>query len=104
MHPGIAIAGGVAQCEARRRVVFLQRFAELQEAWKIRRNFVEPSLLDRGNALVEITADRSHRNPEPLVTLLAGYLSSGGPTAIFFAEIVGDVAHLDDFGGEKLRQ
>ncbi len=86
------------------RVVRLQRLEHLEEAREVLRELLEAGLVGRRLAVGHVTADGRDGNAEPVVALLAGDGSGLAPAAIFLAEIIGHVVHLDDFGREQLRQ
>ncbi len=104
VQPRIGVARGMAEREAGRRVVLLQRLAHFQEAGEVLREFLEARLVQRRLAVGQVAADGGDRDAEPLVALLAGRFRRGGPAAVFLAEIVRDVVELDHLGGEELRQ
>ena len=104
MQPGIGVAGSVAKRVAGRRAVLLECLAHLEVAREIGREFLEASFIQRRLAIGQIAADRCDRNAEPVVAVLAGGGGSVGPSAVFLAEIVGNVVHLKNFGREQLRQ
>ena len=104
VQPAVGVAGGVAEREAGRRVVRLQRLAHREEAREVLREFLEAGLVQRRLAVGHVAADGRDGNAEPVVALLAGHGGRIGPAAVLLAEIVGDVVHLEHFGREQLRQ
>src|SRR5205807_6236080 len=80
------------------------RLAHLKEAREILRKLLESGLVGGRLAIRKVAAEGRDGNAEPVVTMLAGLGRRLCPPAIFLAEVVGDVVHLENFGREQLRQ
>ncbi len=104
MHPGIAVAGGMAERHAARRVLRLHRLAEGEKLVRGLRELLEAGLHHRGLAIVDDVAVVGDRDADPLVAALAVGDGRRHPAAVFLAEIVGDVAEVDAFRREQMRQ
>ena len=103
MTPGVAVASGIAQGKARRGVLRLQRFAQLEEAARVFREFLETGRLHLADAVNERGARCAERNGDPLV---AGHAVSPAhvvPAAVLGAEVVGDVGHIEQLVRVEVR-
>src|SRR6266849_9283345 len=94
----------MAEREAGRGVVLLERLAHLEEARKVLRKLAEARLVCRRLAVGHVTAYGRNGNAEPVVAQLAGLRRGIGPAAILLAKVIGDVVHLQHFGREQLWQ
>src|SRR5207248_5151698 len=91
VQPCMSVAAGVAEREAGRRVVLLQRLAHLEETRKVFREFAEACLVRCRLSVGHVTAHSSNGDAEPVVAQLASLCGSVGPSAILLAEVIGDV-------------
>ena len=82
------------------RIIGLERLAHFEEPGEVLGEVLEACLIGGRLAVGHVTTDGGDRNSEPVVALLAGSCSGVGPSAVLLAEIVGDVIHLQHFGGE----
>src|SRR6266446_6353645 len=104
MRPGVAVAGGVAEREADRMVLRLERLAELQEPRGVARETVEPHFLHLADAVDEGVARgaEGHADPAPaagLEVLPANVV----PAAVLLAQILGEIGHVEQLLGVEVR-
>ena len=105
VHPGVAVAGGVAEGEAARRAVLLGGLGEFQEFVRGRGELREARLLERRDAIVHEGAGIADRNIDPLgAAALAVSDRARHPAAVFLSEIVGDVGDVHALLREQMRQ
>src|SRR5882672_1104665 len=92
--PDVAVARGVAECEAGRQALRLVRLRELEEARGVLRELAEARFLHRADAMDDGVAGTTHRHRDPFALLGAIVLADIVPAAVLAAEIVRDVAHV----------
>src|SRR5260370_36996993 len=98
MRPRIRIAGGMAEGEAGRRAILLERLAELQEVGGGLREFLETDLLHMADAVIEAAARPALRQRDPFVAAHAVALADVVPTAGFGAQIVCEIGPVEQLG------
>src|SRR5258708_9614085 len=103
MRPRIRIAGGMAEGEAGRRAILLERLAELQEVGGGLREFLETDLLHMADAVIEAAARPALRQRDPFVAAHAIALADIVPAAVFAPEIIGEVGHIEQLVREFVR-
>ena len=104
VHPGVAVAGGVAEREAAGRALRLHRLGIFEEFVGLGREGAEPGLLRRFDTIVDQRAGIADRDRDPLVAVLAVFDGAVDPAAMRLAEIVGDVGHIEALLREQVRQ
>src|SRR5258708_2222088 len=103
MRPRIRIACGMAEGEAWRRAILLERLAELQEVRGGLLEFLETDLLHMADAVIEAAARPALRQRDPFVAAHAVALADVVPAAVFGAEIVGEIGHIEQLVREFVR-
>ena len=94
--PGVGVAGGVAEREAARRALGVQRLHHLQEAVGVLREAVEARRLHVALAVDHHAAGRAERYADPVLAVGAQVgCARVIPAAVFLAEVVGDVGDVD---------
>src|SRR3984893_18507233 len=85
--------------------VLLSCFCIFEELVGGRREFLEPGLVHRRDAIIHQVAPVTDRNVDPFrAASLAVTHRRRYPTAVFLAEIVCDVGHFEAFLREEMRQ
>ncbi len=95
VHPGIAVARGVAERKAARRIVALGRLGVFEEGVGGVGKFGEARLLQRRDAIVRQVAAVADRDRDPLVAALAVLDRARYPAVVLLAEVFGDVADIE---------
>ena len=91
----VRVAGGVAEREAGRRALGLQRLAQLEEAGDVLRDRVEARGLDLALAVDDALPGGAHHDRDPLLVVHAVRLGRVVPAAVLVAEVVGEVGDVD---------
>src|SRR5260221_5052602 len=103
MRSRICLAGGMAEVEAGRRAFFLERLAALQKVGGGPRKSPETGLLPMADAVIEAAARPALRQRDPFVAAHAVALADVVPAAVFGAEIVGEIGHIEQLVREFVR-
>ena len=103
MAPGVGVAGGIAQGEAGRGVLRLQRLAQLEKACGVLREFLETGRLHLADAVHEGGARGAERNADPFVAGHAVGPAHVVPAAVLGTEVVGDVGHIEQLVRVQVR-
>src|SRR5882724_6671215 len=103
MAPAIGVAGGMAEREAARRALFLERLAELEETRIILGELLEAGGPYVAHAVVEASRRCALRQRDPLAVAHAVLRARAVPAAVFVAEICREIGEIDQLVGELVR-
>ena len=104
MRPGVAVAGGVAEGETEGMVLRFQRLGELQKPSRILGEGVESRFLHLADAIDEGVARAAERQPDPALAAGLEILPAHVvPAAVFLAQIIGEVGHVEQLLGVQVR-
>ena len=99
----VRVTGGVAEREAGRRALGLQRLAQLEEAGEVPRERVEARGLDLALAPDQRSTCGAHHDGDPLLVVLAVGLGRLVPAAVLVAQVVGEIRYVDELVGILVR-